>query len=317
VRKSSDAGTTWTTVDDYQPGPILALGAITASPQGDVYAFGLEGDQANTMDVIRNSRDGGKSWQVVEDISDYLGSTCSAAAVSPSGAVYAAYISPELTSAIVESTDHGKTWTTVDSSGTAWFPGLSFDASGTLIEAGAFEPQGQSPSWFVRQRSSDAAAWTTLDMGTSWGRAQACSIGPTGALYAAGEMETNEDAGIADQWTVRRQKTPGSAWETIDAFGVPMQQITKAMGVYEDGAGSLIAVGAIAGPLGFGSPPITAAVRRSDDGGATWTTTDMFPNSSDNMTLTADRQGNLYFALEFGALSSGPLHGVVRKLSCK
>ena len=65
IRRSSDSGATWQTVDTYGGG--VFEGALTISPQGQVFATGMEFDGVDNSFYVRMSADGGQTWKQTDD----------------------------------------------------------------------------------------------------------------------------------------------------------------------------------------------------------------------------------------------------------
>jgi photosystem II stability/assembly factor-like uncharacterized protein len=83
VRKSSDSGLNWSTVDLYQYAagtPIDATG-FAADNSGNIYVSGY----SNNHWLVRKSTDGGQTWRLVDNL---IGPTANGAGFVPGAGVF-------------------------------------------------------------------------------------------------------------------------------------------------------------------------------------------------------------------------------------
>ena len=173
VRKSSDGGTTWSTVDSFAapdnlgtPGEVDAALAVTADPAGNLYVAGESGgvmDSRGFHWVVRKSLDGGTSWSTDDDFPQ--GNRATAIGSDASGNIFVAGFAPDASGnqhAIVRS-NVGGSWNTVDDyvSGNGPNP-ESYNYALTVDSAGnAYAGGGDLDSnWFIRSSPGPTAKVT-------------------------------------------------------------------------------------------------------------------------------------------------------------
>jgi photosystem II stability/assembly factor-like uncharacterized protein len=166
VRKSVDGGTTWTTVDTYNPPGFTGYGfvaAICADPAGNIYVGGWanltigKGRSATTLPycVIRKGTNGGTQWQTIATIPIPGPSIANLSlGFDTAGNFYVGGAEAPTAYGLLRSTDGGSTWNVVDSfpfnpmsfgcdrAGNVYFGG--FTSPGTLPEPGGH--------WLVREQ---------------------------------------------------------------------------------------------------------------------------------------------------------------------
>ncbi len=177
IRKSSNAGLSWTTAFDFNLDLTMDSGAnsMTHCPDGKLYAIGYGIDSAWAVHwIVNRSSDSGASWQVVDDFTNAIGvdSLGLSAVCSSTGAVYTIGegwdASWNYKSWITrKSNDSGSTWTTIDSfnrfpnedsSGTS----IQLDGNGNLFASGV----GNQSKWrigIIRKSTDNGSTWTIED----------------------------------------------------------------------------------------------------------------------------------------------------------
>ena len=227
VRRSSDNGLTWSTVDDFSAGNFLNWPhAIAADAAGNIYVVGGYGEW-----VVRKCING-TSWSTVDDFGPSSGAL--GVLVHPTGGVFVAGDSL-ITSGkssfqawtVRRSLDGGATWSNADTfqlGNTSVGRGLGADTQGNLYVVGnAFETiKGKTRSHWIVRRSSNGGngTWATVDdfQPNSGGRGVAYGFvaDSFGNLFAAG-LGATSNTGVA-QWIVRRSLGGVGSWVTADNF---------------------------------------------------------------------------------------------------
>ena len=246
VRRSSDSGATWTTLDAY----------LDANPywvQATYRAFGSGADGSLFV--------GGELWD---------GGT------SATGTK---------TWIVRQSGDGGATWSTVD----AFYQGATAKPSCTDVKVNPYTGDvyavgaGNTGSttgflWAVRKRAAGSTNFTTVDMvgAPPVNEARAVGFHPTAGVFVVGHMGN----GTRDLWTVRRSQNGGATWTTVDTFQDSANTYSEARGITVSASGAIYVCGH-AGQVqskvkGKTTTVNNWVVRRSLDGGATWTVVDRF-----------------------------------------
>lgn len=254
VRRSPDAGATWTTVD---PGWQLVTGAAAnasgcaADASGNLLVSGWAYDKAtsprqNILWIVRVSADQGDTWKTIKFGS---GPIDTAAAIHfvpvPAdqrhlGGVFAAgRIGSAAT--VMRTRNGGANWSTVASwsfRGDAIATAVTSDAAGNLYVGGiARSSKSGSPhNWFVRRSVNGGDTWT--DLGTplpagSDNRLNALAVDGAGSLWAAGveAFNTSSQAWVMQRWN------PTTGWNTTPyhPYGTPgTQPVSGAVGASAD-----------------------------------------------------------------------------------
>ncbi len=173
---------------------------------------------------------------------------------------------------------------------TALDPVGSVVARGTPLIAARVQPGTQR--WIVRAGANSGAGWSTVDdyiyPGGNNARPADIAAAPDGAVYVAG---AGNDAGSNDRWIVRRSLDGGLSWQTVDDFQLATANNSAATAVHVDSAGIVYVAGAAAD--GVSNYWI---VRRSIDGGVSFSTVDSFLTTAPKPTRVATHRGRVYVA---------------------
>jgi hypothetical protein len=249
VLASADHGTTWGTLNEYAD-PNWSFAANTsfaADPDGGLYLGGELYDSSGPYSawIVRESHDLGATWTMADTYqpADAPYSWCSGVAVSPARDLYAI----GMTTAV--GTNNG-------------------------VRVGV------NPSWVVRRRALGAPAFETVDKVTppAAGTPEARSI----AFATAGVFVAGHNQGIyGHEWLVRRSTDGVQNWTAVDSLTTPDGLTgwwsSAAEAVAVDGTGAIYVAGSgLYRASRHGAPTAFWLVRRSADGGATWTTVDSF-----------------------------------------
>ncbi|HUP57295.1 MAG TPA: hypothetical protein VM598_07585, partial [Bdellovibrionota bacterium] len=277
VRRSTDGGASWATVDDFFTGGECLAEAISVGASGNIYVAGYA-DAYPYRWYVRSSSDGGNTWGTLEAFRYAAGQSSSAYAVTETapGILYAAGCGRETSATlgvchwiVRKSTNGGAAWTTVQDISGSTATGVSRDGAGNPIVL-----SGLSGSLVV-QKSTDG--------GTNWGSMASYQntaelnltgysvkgVGPS-TLYAAGYMPTFSGG----NWIVRKSANSGASWSQVDSFQHVGGGATP-LGIGVDLSGAVYVVGS---GLGTGGAGIQNdwIVRRSTNAGTSWTTVDQF-----------------------------------------
>jgi len=210
VRKSTDQGATWKTIDDYAPGGARA---VTVDENGVVYVVGSKGrpDLGGVrMGVVRKSTDGGVTWTQKEFSQiDYF--TTAAAGIG-TGIFLGGVKKATNTSAPVQ-------WQIIHNlAGTDDYPWYEVDdvPQGSALIGSVMNPKtgrvlffGQAEDgtakWFIRESSQSTPGnyWTIddyrpLDFTKGFGhaRAEAATFAKDGSVYVSGLAVEPEGADL-------------------------------------------------------------------------------------------------------------------------
>jgi hypothetical protein len=261
VRKSSDKGLSWSTVDLYQyaAGQWVDAAGFTADNSGNVYVVGGGRDAGSKKNpvgnlhwLVRKSANGGP-WTVVDDVQGSTPNFVANGAAFVAGAGVFVVGGPNASASslwmVRRSLDAGTTWSTVDNSLAGGAAAVGSDSLGNIYVTGAkWITTATKPNitgywvWVTRESSDGGNHWSTVDTfapaqnknsnGLSVGRDSGGNVVVVGYAY---------DAQAVRHWIVR---TPGSsgAWGTIDDFHPGNS--ASALGVVTDSAGNLLVTGA-------------------------------------------------------------------------
>jgi hypothetical protein len=315
---------TWQTVDNYQyaAGQSAGNAALAVAPNGTLLAAGWAYDSAtNGHAVVVASADNGVTWSAPLD--DYTGPVLEdnpsyyAVGLDPAGNLYGAGLyadinDPNITDHwfVRRSTDSGATWSTVDDvapfSG-SWFNqanAIAADAAGNVYVAGYLNTGSGSGAWIVR-KSASSGNFTTVDSFPCSGGiigAAAIYVHPTAGIFVAGQADLVVKGVTIRAWIVRRSTNAGATWSTVDTFyGTKgaTYYFGRAYGINADAHGNLYVVGALAIPYKSGAP-WQWVVRRSANGGSSWSTVDTYQLAPAGNSVAAglafDSHGNIYVA---------------------
>jgi hypothetical protein len=330
---------TWQTIDDFQyaPGQEAEADGLDVAPNGTLFACG---DATDALEIshglVMASADGGITWSAPLD--DFVPSGdanlwyYAGIAVDRAGNVYVAgNTEPNSGSGpshwiVRRSLDGGATWSTVDDyqDGGVFTSahGITSDSAGNIYVAGYSDA---TSAWTIR-KGVGGTNFTTVDrVPSSWLEgANAIYVHPTAGIFAAGvgpvatSTDKRGDVTTYYGWLVRRSTNGGATWSTVDTFSLSSGYKAVGGGMGSDGFGNVYVVGYGYATAGKGANAAASShwvVRKSTNGGSSWSIVDNFQLSSgaDNQanSFVADSQGNLYVA-GYGNTSTG-LHWMVRK----
>ena len=233
VRRSTDGGATWSTVDTVAISGFyafpLAATQIGADSAGNVY---VTVPNLNTWSIRKGV--GGTSFSTVDTFQPN-DSQANAVFVHPTAGVFVAGYGTVTTKKgssqawmVRRSLDGGAAWTTVDTyqassgySATAY--GIGADASGNLYVVGnaGLSSNGRNSGlyWVVRKSANGGATWSTVDtyqlLIAGNQRALGFASDSLGNLYVAGEALASGGTGPI-YWVVRENASGVGSWTTVD-----------------------------------------------------------------------------------------------------
>ena len=219
VRKSSNAGATWTTVDQYgyPNAPESVANAVLATPAG-LFVCGLSVATSGRGPqwVVRKSANAGTTWTTVDN---FYSST--------------AFNQPNAL--------------TADAAGNVYVGGSS-----DINTAGSY-----AHYWVVRKGANGGASWQTVDAfryfpnPTTFTANDALGMGTDalGNVYAVG---SGTDANRVGHWVVRGSANQGASWVTVDDFQYATGQYSAAHGFGLDAAGNVHVCGTGTDPVSGG-----------------------------------------------------------------
>jgi hypothetical protein len=329
VRRSTDQGATWTTIEDYlyanPTNHITTFTAIGLDRAQNLYAVGVAGINYNTRLIVRKSADGGATWATALDVNaapNIAGGFANAGtpgfAADASGAIYVSvvlnYGNP---STILKSSDAGATWIAWNENG---------GVRGILTtSAGLFTADSGEGAWGVVKKSlNGGATWTTVDSytprGLSGGNVEALCTDWTGNLYVGGFANITVTTGkgrtatstTTYNWVVRKGTNGGTRWTTLPIIAMDGTLTGSWLnGLDADPAGNLYAVGRVTDTLGYPR----WIVEKGTNQGANWTMVEDFGpwHSGFAMAVACDAAGGVYVC--GGAFFPTTLqsHWIVRK----
>jgi hypothetical protein len=181
VRKSSNAGATWTTVDQYgyPNAPESVANAVLATPAG-LFVCGLSVATSGRGPqwVVRKSANAGTTWTTVDN---FYSSTAfnqpNALTADAAGNVYVGGFSDIMGSyahywVVRKGSNGGASWQTVDAF--RYFPypttftandalGMGTDVLGNVYAVGGGTDANRVGHWMVRASANQGASWVTVD----------------------------------------------------------------------------------------------------------------------------------------------------------
>lgn len=236
VRRSTDSGQTWTTVDSLTgaPGFYNEAAAVTVNSNGRVFVTGVVHDGTKFEWLLRSSPDAGMTWSTVSTYASNNHARGYAVTVDKSNNVYACGSGMDNNNKnhwiIVKSTDNGTSWNPADNfqlhaDGDAECKVLALDASGRIFAGGFGVQPGSGKHWIVKRSNADGSAWAIRDDYThpadsatdANSSARAIAFDNKGFVYVAGFGSTFMGA-QKYILVVRKSVNGGTSWTTEDAF---------------------------------------------------------------------------------------------------
>jgi hypothetical protein len=264
----------WETVYDSGIG-IVYPWALSASPAGSVLAAERI-SQSPLPDhfVLRRSSDRGLTWTNITDLSatDFIPERIT---YGSSGVLFALG-----SGSVAKSADEGVTWTLLDSA----VSGIDITAN----PAGHLFIVGSQPGtdMIVRRSVDHGQTWETVDATTNFS--------PSAIAASASAVVVSGENPIAtgSAWVTRRSLDGGNTWATVGEFTLGLSQAAGRTAVGANGHFYTIGTARM-----DNSGTYHWIVRRSTDGGTTWTTVDNFVEAgltSRGASIAVDRSGQIF-----------------------
>jgi len=269
VLASSDSGSSWSLLDDYAPpGQFVDFwfnlgglgGGIASDSVGNLYVSSF------TYDDASYDRAG---WYVRR------------------------------------STDGGLTWATVADfavapvSSSADDVAVATDGAGDVYVAACDIYRLNSvwhQDWTIRKGIGGTSFSTIEVLPNSYPKD--IFVHPTAGVFVVGNTQVTQKGGTVNVWIVRRRTDAGASWSTVDTFQLASGYDSVAMGVAANSTGIYV-VGSASASYKSGAPSHWI-VRKSTNGGSSWTTVDNYQLAADNPTqaqcIATDANGNLFVA---------------------
>jgi hypothetical protein len=301
---------------------------MVVAPSGTIYSAGTSYFPAYAPGawhgIVLASADAGGNWTtVLDDAPPGYSVGFSGGIVSDSaGNLYVAGVSFDSTGegtdhwTVLRTTDGGDTWTTVDDFDTGGYSGadpttgITVDSDGDVYVAGTSFVAGKL-TWTIR-KGAGGTSFSTVDLVTG-SSPTAMFAHPTAGIFAAGAKTVVIKGKTSNVWLVRRSTNGGASWSEVDAFQLAAGHSAHANGIGADALGNLYVVGR-GTTTSQGNNIYHWVVRKSIDGGSSWSTVDDFvpsTNSAEARCVVATPNRGLYVA-GIATTSTGS-HWIVRK----
>jgi hypothetical protein len=333
IRKWDITNNSWSNVDDYaypSPGKDAEYNRIACSPNGNLYAVGQFAASTGGFHwIVRESTDGGSSWQTVDDYTGPAGRSAQAAAlvIAPNGDIYVTGTGVSLSGKSTvddwitrRSQDGGAHWVKVDDVTVSGYHlnGVALASTGTNLVATALGA-GSQGLWLIRQSATgDLNSWSPA-FSIASGQPYTSGVDANGNIYVAGfSWVTNSGCNYNRYWTVLRSSQGGNpgTWQLVDFMANQANwncgSGPMAQGFALDGLNQPVLVGF---DYNINSSPDYCLVRCSPTGDSqTWIGQDFLlstPYGGRLLDVARDPFGNLYaVGVEFS--TAGQLWLVLR-----
>ncbi len=324
----------WQNVNDFQGVPGMSAGSLALQTDPTTRTLLFDAGSAymdNTSGIrpaiLRISTDQGGNWTIVDDFcySGWQGAYYRAVACDPNnnfnlyGAGFVEQTTPSLQDIWFarESHDGGTTWSTTDDlAGSLSTPIADCAAIGVAPSGDVYAAGTCTNSWTVRKRvvTSTLTNYVTVDSypgaDNSYQSAQGMGFNSNGGVFVVGF--TRGSNGLR-QWLTRKGANQGLSWSTVDRFVSDRNwTASEALCMVVDASGKIY----VAGHADYAKGNKTtnyALVRRSTDGGTTWSTVDqsIYGIRHRPWAMTIDAAGNILIC-GYVQTANGD-HWVVRK----
>ncbi len=205
VRKSTDAGLSWNTVDDFQylsPNDSVPT-TLTGDSLGNMFVSGSGRVTDQTFHwLTRKSTDQGATWSTVDDFNYVAGK----------GSVS---------------------------------QGIIIDSLNNLYATGFGADSTNINHWLTRKSTNQGTSWSTVDdfnyvAITNNTQANMVGVDNSGNIYSTGQGTVTTGS---NHWLTRKSTDQGATWSTVDDYQLAVNQNAVPLGFNKDVAGNLYAAG--------------------------------------------------------------------------
>lgn len=324
VRKSTNGGTTWTTVLNTISGNRSELLAMSIDSVGNLYAVGYETDPIYEHWVVKKSVDAGNTWSTIQDFST-SGNHAEATAIliTTSGTIYVAGwigISGTERWVVQKSLNYGNTWITVRDfsfvTGTnSFLSAMTFNSLGQMYLVGTEVDNNKLSHWKIKKSLDGGSTFMTVnDFNYNVGENStgvSLITDTNGNIYSIGTGRDSVNGSF--HWLTRKSTDNGNTWIIADDYLLDIYADAQPSGIYINETGTIFVVGS-----GYdGSWNNHWVVRKSNDGGATWSTVRNFQLENNNdaqaNAVIGDIFGNVYVAGHAWDTSRTKSHWLIQK----
>lgn len=255
IKKSTDGGATWMTVDRYAlvSNKTSTANALHIDASGHIYVTGYAIDINNKKHcVLRKSTNNGDTWNDISVFQFEGGNNTEGLDLTVVGSkilvVGAGFSSAESAyrGFVVEMNLDGSSRITKDQIGSGTFQhsqinSIFFDSFGKLYVAGFMTVSG-SRHWIVRKSSDSGASWVNMDDfqdSVSHFEAKSIEVDTLGRIYVVGYGYYSSNS----SWIVRMSSDEGLNWNTIDNYEYFPSKNSVAINLTTDASGNIYVVG--------------------------------------------------------------------------
>ncbi len=308
---------------------------LTVAPSGMIYTVGNSWDGSAVSpgrQLVLGSSDNGSSWSLLDDYAppgqfvDFWFGLGGGIASDSVGNLYVSSFTYDDASYnragwyVRRSIDGGLTWATVADfavapvSSSADDVAVAADGAGDVYVA-ACDVYLLNSVWYhdwTIRKGIGGTSFSTIDVLPN-SYPKDIFVHPTAGIFVVGQTKITNKSATSYAWLVRRSTSDGATWSNVDTFQLSSSRNAVAMGIGADSAGNLYVVGS-GSVLNKGINSSHWLVRKSTNGGNSWTTVDDYQlaadSSSEARCMATDANGNLFVA----GYSRGDLnHWIVRK----
>lgn len=323
VRKSTDSGSTWSLVSNYNPTVRNSnfLNSIS-SRYSTVYSSGSGGSGYTSSYWITRKSTDGSFWTSSDMYQLTAGKNASANNLCELSA------SEVFAAGSAEDAATDKHWIVRKFNGASWSTSDDFvlqanlssaanaiesDSSSTIYAVGYGADSISVSKWLVRKSSDSGVSWATVENynynSSHIAEAKAVSVVSSSSALVGGFVQKTDNS---NYWTIRSTSDGGGTWVEMDSYQLSAAKDAQVNALVKDSAGVFYA----GGFAEDGSGVKHWIVKKSSDGGVNWSVVDSFLMESgyhsELQALTTDGLNNVY-ASGFGSNSIGEKFWILKK----